>query len=287
MQNVGLYKTHLDILRIIQGKEVTISQIASSLNKSVSWTSLCVNHLRKMDLVLKRKEGLEVYVGPASNELSTSLEVLMFEAPMINPSKVLNKAGLTILPVLLSPGATVAEVSRWKSLSRSSIRNWIREWRGMGVVVREKRTKRYMIPISQKVLRAFIVRYSQWSNRRRVNSLLPNALIVWQWRHEILLSIKTWTAMERFMSAGPTRLEELGYNILHLREYYFYSPQTEEVSEEEALVQALLIDQNNPRMLRYISEGIKKRGANVQAIMGFGRKYGVKTKMLKEVDGLG
>ncbi len=284
MHDVGLHRTHLDILQVIYEEEVTISQLADRINKSVSWTSGCVNRLTLMDLATKRRQGLEVIVSPASNELSDSLHVLMTESPMINLTKVLGKAGLSILPTLLDPGSTVDEIEIRTSRSKPTIRNSIREWRGMGVVIKQQGTKRYLLHGSQKALRAFTVRYSQWSNKRMLSNVLPNAIIIWQWRAEYLFSLADRIDLHEYLSAGPTRLEELGFDILHSREYYFHSPDLKEVSEEEALVQALRTDLNNPRMIRFIINSIENRGVDTQIILLFGRKYGLKTTLDKVVN---
>ncbi len=275
MRLEGLHRTHLEILGFVHKMERTVSQIAKHIHKSISWTSECVNHLIGMDLLEKRKEGLGVFVGPAKNELSQSLAILMFEAPMIDLSKVLGKAGLTILPVLVDPGITANEITQRTGLSMPTIRTVLRKWRGMGIVVRERETKRYTIHHSQKELRSFILRYSQWFNRRMLGNVLPGALIIWQWRDEYLFSIEHRIDLSDFLSAGPTRLEELGYDILHLREYYLHRPEYDEVGQEEALVQSLMTDPNNPRMLRFIREGIDNRGADSQTILEFGEKYGL------------
>ena len=279
----GLHRTHLEILRFVHEKERTVSHIARQIHKSISWTSECVNHLIWMDLLEKRKAGLEVYVGPARNELSQSLAILMIEAPMIDLSVVLNKAGLTILPVLVEPGATANEIAQRTGLSMPTIRNMIRKWRGMGIVVRERETKSYTIHQSKKELTLFMTRYSKWYNMRILGNVLPEALILWQWRDEYLFSIEHKIDLPDFLSAGPTRLVELGYDILHLREYYLHHPEYDEVSHEEALVQSLMTDPNNPRMLRFIRSGIESRGADSKTILAYGKKYGLGPVMNKVV----
>jgi predicted transcriptional regulator len=284
MHTEGLHRTHLEIIRFVSTKERTVSQIAKHVRKSMSWTSECVDHLIWMDLLDKHKEGLEVFVGPAKNELSQNLAILMFEAPMIDLSMVLGKAGLTILPVLVDPGATANEIKQRTGLSMPTIRNKIKQWRGMGIVVRDGETKRYSIHQTQKELRSYIVCYSHWHNRRTLGNVLPEALIVWQWRDEYLFSIEDRIDLLDFMSAGPTRLEELGYDILHLREYYIHHPSIDEVSQEEALVQSLMTDPNNPRMLRFIREGIENREADSGAILEFGSKYGLGSVLDKVVN---
>ena len=287
MRREGLHRTHLDILECVLTEERTVSEIASHVGRSVPWTSECVHHLVGMDLVVKNKDGLEVRVRRASNELSRSLEMLMVEAPMLNLPVMLDKAGLRLLPVLLDPGATAREVSRRTGLSMPTIRNKIRVWRGMGVVVRETGSKRYRINKAHRELRSFVVHYSRWYNGRTLGDVLPEALIVWQWRDEYLFSIDERVDLPGFPSAGPSRLEELGYEVLHLREYYFHHPFIDVVSEEEALVQSLRTDPNNPRIERFIVEGVENRGADARAILEFGRKYGLKKALEKVVGDLG
>jgi len=283
MRIKGLNRTHVGILRYVYEMEMTVSMIARGVGKSISWTSGCVDQLVEMDLVIKRREGLEVFVGQASNELSQNMAILLFEGPMIDLSKVLDSAGLMMLPVLLDPGSTANDIARRTGLSMPTIRTRIKLWRGMGIVVRDGKDRRYSVHPSQYMLRSFIVQYSRWRNRRWLRNLLPEAVIIWQWRDEYLFSIDDRVDLPDFLSAGPTRLEELGYDILHQREYYFHHPNINQVSEEEALVQALRTDPNNPRMLRFIKKGIQNRGTDPKSIMEFGEKYDIATLIEKVV----
>jgi hypothetical protein len=137
------------------------------------------------------------------------------------------------------------------------------------------------------MLKSFIVRYSQWRNRRALRELVPDGLIIWQWRDEYLFSTMNRMLPPDCLSAGLTRLEELGYNLIHDREYYLHSPAITKVSEEEALVQSLRVDPNNPRIPRFIKEGVQNRGANPMRILEFGKKYGLKTRLKTVVSRLG
>jgi DNA-binding transcriptional ArsR family regulator len=287
MRQVGLTRTHLDILGYIHMGERTVSDIASNVGRSVPWTSECIRHLEEMDLVLKEKRGLEVLVRPASSELALGLELLMVEAPMLDLPVLLDKAGLRLLPILLDPGATTGELARRTGLSLPTIRGKLRVWRGMGVVARNRGSRRYRLQADHVELVSFVVRYSRWYNRRRLAEVLSGALIVWQWRDEYLFSIDGHVDLPEFLSAGPTRLEELGYDILPSRDYYFHHPLIDIVSEEEALVQSLRIDPNNPRMERFVVEAIRSRGADTRAILEFGEKYGLDKALGKVVSGLG
>ncbi len=287
MRQVGLTRTHLEIMGYVFKGERTVSDIASHVGRSVPWTSECIGHLEDMDLVLKEKRGLEVLVRPASSELAQSLELLMVEAPMLDLPVLLDKAGLRLLPVLLDPGATTGEMTGRTGLSLPTIRGKLRVWRGMGVVARDRGSRRYRLQVDHVELVSFVVSYSRWHNRRALAEVLPGALIVWQWRDEYLLSNDGRVDQPDLLSAGPTRLGELGYDILHSREYYFHHPLIDAVSEEEALVQSLRTDPNNPRMGRFVVEGIESRGADTRAILEFGEKYGLEKALEKVVSGLG
>lgn len=287
MRQVGLTRTHLEILGYVHKGERTVSDIATHVGRSVPWTSECVQHLAGMDLVLKERRGLEVLVRSASSELAQGLELLMVEAPMLDLPALLDKAGLRLLPVLLDPGSTTREMAGRTGLSLPTIRGKLRLWRGMGVVLREASSRMYRLADSHGELVSFVVIYSRWRNRRALAEVLPGALIVWQWRDEYLLSADRQVDLPDLLSAGPTRLEELGYDILHSREYYLHHPLLDVVSEEEALVQSLRTDPNNPRMERFVVEGIRSREADTQAIMEFGEKYGLEEALEKVVRGLG
>ena len=102
-----------------------------------------------------------------------------------------------------------------------------------------------------------------------------------------MFSIDRRIELPDFSSAGPTRLEELGYDILHLREYYHHHPVIDDTNEGEALVQSLKIDANNPRLIRFITEGIERRGVAPEAILKYGKKYGLKETLKKVVNGRG
>ena len=287
MRHVGLTRTHLEIIGYVHKGERTVSEIASRVGRSASWTSECVRHLAGMDLVVKERMGLEVLVRPASSELAQGLELLMVEAPMLDLPALLDKAGLWLLPVLFDPGSTTRELAGRTGLSLPTIRGKLRVWRGMGVVLREASSRMYRLADHHGELVSFVVIYSRWRNRRALAEVLPGALIVWQWRDEYLLSNDGRVDQPDLLSAGPTRLEELGYDILHSREYYFYHPLLDVVSEEEALVQSLRTDPNNPRMERFVVEGIQGREADTRAIMEFGEKYGLEEALEKVVSGLG
>lgn len=65
------------------------------------------------------------------------------------------------------------------------------------------------------------------------------------------------------------------------RKEFFHHPEYDEVSQEETLVQSLMTDPNNPRMLRFIREGIDNREADSRVILAYGNKYGLRPALDK------
>jgi hypothetical protein len=150
----------------------------------------------------------------------------------------------------------------------------------MGLASLEGKPPRYVLSESWTYLRRFLVDYASERNLRWLRSKVPSATMIWQWRDEMLFSVGNKLEEPELCSAGATRLEELGYDVAHAREYYFHGGGNEKVSEEEALVQTLKADPENPRGERFIRQALLDNRAEAKALMRHAGKYGLRT-MLK------
>lgn len=145
----------------------------------------------------------------------------------------------------------------------------------MGVVLLND--GKYLINPRYKLLADFLRKFSEYKNTCFLNAIFPQAVIVWQWRDEFVFSIEQKIDDSGFLPAGISRLDDLDYNLMHTHEYYCYRVDKIIVSEEEALVQALHIDPNNPRIKRLFKIHIDS--INKDTLFEYANKYGLKTKI--------
>ena len=271
----------VEVLLSLGSGPLMISQLVESLGMSMSWVSECVTHLEGMRFIEKQRGGHAKWVKIAQSELGESLRLLIAESSYLNLSKALTGPGLAMLPLLQSPGSTQAQIHRRTSLSRPTIGARIKLWMGMGVLLMEHHPHRYLLNPSRSYLVQFIEDYSRERNSRFLRVEEPSGVIVWQHRDEFLFSMDGSTSEPEFLNAGATRLGELGYNVVHTREYYLQSEGLEAVSEEEALVQTLRADPENPRAMRFIRDAMQKHRVYSASLLEYANKYGLNASIAK------
>jgi len=257
----------------------TVSQLAEDSGSSISWTSERVSRLEGMGLVKKQKTGVTVRIGLTEDRLGDDLRLLMTESAYMDLSKVLAGPGLAILPLLLPPGSTMREMEDRTHISTKTIRTKLKQWQGMGLASLTVNPPRYILNESWTYLRRFLVDYVSERNLRWLRSKVPSATMIWQWRDELLFSVGDKLEDPEFRSAGATRLEELGYDIAHAREYYLNREGNVEVSEEEALVQTLRADPENPRGERFIRQALLDKRVDAKVLIKYAGMYGLKTRL--------
>ena len=280
MTNEKLNKNEIRIMTTIQKGPMTISKLATALNKNRSWISRNVNHLKTLGFVDVKRVGRKVYVDLNEGPMGASINTLIFEKSMLNIEVVLSGPGMQILPLILDPGNNAEEVAKRSSLSRRTVYGFLGRLRKMGVVSLTNGV--YMLSERHKPLIEFIKLYAYNSIIKSLKNILPNAAIVWHWRDGFIFSIEQPISDRRFIPAAISRLRELKYDIIASKEYYIYDALLEKISEEEALVQSYLIDPENPRLVRMIKNGIKNKKINKNSLIEFAKKYSI-MKKIKEI----
>ncbi len=269
--------TEVDIIRLYPHEQMTVSQIADKLAIDLSWASKCVPHLEEMGLLMTHKKSKELYVAIAETTLGTALSTLLIEEPAMNLNTLLGGSSLRILPLLLSPGYSTKEIVERTDLSHRTIQNRIKKWRGMGVVILEK--KRYRISQRHPLIINFVQEYSKHRNMRHLKDRYPDATIVWQDRDEYIISLDYEIYDSRYSIAGPSNIAQRGYDIVHRNYYYHYNPDSIPLSEAESLVQTVRFDQINPRPLEYIRQAIEKNKVMKNEIRKYAKKYKIKQRI--------
>lgn len=276
-------KTDLEVLRLLLYDTLRISQIASNLGISLSWASECVSHLASMGLLEVKKKGISRFVAFSSNHLGKSLALLMAETPHLNLNKILTGSGLVILPLLLEPGSQPQEISFRVSRSLRTVKDALARWTSMGIAILDKKTGIYHLNPRQKYLIQFVQAYSELRNATILKETNPKALIVWQWRDEFLCSSPRHIDHPQFITAATSRLDEFWYELVHTSHYYFYSPKLQAVSKEEAFVQAIKVNPDNPRIFRLLKQALEDNSITKAGIRYYSKKYDIEENIDKTV----
>ncbi|MCK5396784.1 MAG: helix-turn-helix transcriptional regulator [Thermoplasmata archaeon] len=276
----SLNKTEVRLLQTLQGRHLTLSELASELSKSANRVSETVNHLETMGLVRKERKGSHKFVFIPKTPFGESLSVLITEEPMLNLEALFSGSGLLVLPLLLKPGYSAKKLAERTSLSMRTVKGLLPRWKRMGVVLQEK-TNYYLNP-RFKLLADFLRKYNEHKNLSIMKDRYPEAVIVWQWRDEFMLSTETKLKDPDVLPAGLTRLDALKDNLVHTQEYYYYGHADKEITEEEAFMQALYVDPYNPRIKRLISERLRELDSEV--FFAYAGKYAKKTAIKELVN---
>ena len=111
---------------------------------------------------------------------------------------------------------------------------------------------------------------------------IPGALILWRGSDGVLFSVDAGTAVKGFVLAGPSALEE---PIVHSRDYYLGDQQHHRLSQDEALVQTLLVDPSNPRVRRMLRKRAGSSAAARHRLAAFAEKYGIAKELAGALEG--
>jgi biotin operon repressor len=268
----SLRKTEVQLLRLLQGKKLTLAELASELSKSLSTVSEAVKHLEMLGMVEKEKHGPNVMVTLPKTPLGESLSLLIAEQPMLNLETLFSGSGLVILPLLLKPGYSAKDLAERTTLSLRTAKGLLPRWKRMGVVLQEQ--SNYQLNPRFKLLANFLGKFNEHKNLCTMKENYPEGVIVWQWRDEFLFSIDAKLNDPNALPAGLTRLDELKSGLAHSQQYYYCGHADKEISKEEAFMQALYVDPYNPRIKNLISEHL--RSFDSEAFFSYAGKYAKK-----------
>ncbi len=276
-------KTELRLLNLILDKGLSEKAIASELDRSPSWISECVGHLSNIGFVDIRKEGISNEISISDNDLGWGYKKLREGEPMLGLDAILPDSGLLILPLMLSPGASIKEIVRRTRLSQRTIYYKIRKWMGMGLIDLKEYPNGVILNSSMRHLIEFIEVYNRYRNRQYLSSEVKDGLIIWDGKDEFLFSTGTSVYLDKFRKAGPTRAEELGCNIISRLKYHHFSVVGDEITLEEALAQTVRVDPDNPRSYRLIRDQLNLDNVDKNMIIHYAEKYEIVDRIIERV----
>lgn len=270
---MNLNMTELQILRNLADGPASMKMLVKKFKSSFSWIFKCVDNLKTMGLVQTSKSGRASQVAISSSTLGNRLMTFLKESDYPNPELVLEGRSLAILPLLVPYGANCSEIIGLSGLSRRTVITYLGFWRDVGLLIFDRPT--YCINPRHTTLIEFLLAFSEHVNIRTASALGVPYAMLWQGRGEFIISVDRELESTLFSKAADTALDELGIDLLHRSEYYLYNPSRRRVSKAEALVQAIVIDRNEPRMVRYVKKVASSNRRLRASIVLDAKRYGI------------
>jgi hypothetical protein len=279
MLRIKLNSAEIQILPKLQAGPTTIRTLGKDFGQSPSWMSRCLSHMEMLGLLEVRKERRTATVSISSSILGSRLLTYLREPTFPNPELVLKGLGLKILPLLLPAGASSKEIVQSCSVSKRTVASYLRFFKTSGIITVRKRL--YRINQRHQPLIEFVRAFSEHVNIKIADSLTVPHAMLWQGRGEFLVSVDSSIDQPHYYKAADTALDEYDVNILHRSEYYLYSPHGRKISKAEALVQAFVIDMNEPRMARLLRKMTQNNGRFKDAVLFEARRYDIEAPILE------
>jgi hypothetical protein len=250
------------------------------MGHSFSWIFRSLEHLREMGFIQLNKSGRASVATVSSSMLGSRILAYLRDSNFPDPELVFNGNGLHILAYIFPEGVTAQELTRMTALAPRTIGSYLTNWRRKGIVIREGHL--YRINPRHIYLIEFIKAFSEHLNMTIADGMgVPNA-ILWQGRGEFLDSVDGPYDRPHFLKAADTALDDYGLDLVHKSEYYLYSPWRKKVTKAEALVQAILIDRTEPRMIRFLRKVVLSDKVLRNDILESSKRYGIES-VVKEL----
>jgi hypothetical protein len=270
----------LRILKKLADGPCPIRTMERTMGHSFSWIFRSLEHLKEIGLIQLNKNGRASVAAMSSSMLGSRLLAYLRDSNFPDPELVFDGHGLHILAYIFPEGVTAQELTRTTSLAQRTIGSYLTDWRRKGIVVRVGHL--YRINPRHIYLIEFIKAFSEHLNMTIADGVgVPNA-ILWQGRGEFLVSVDKPYDRPHFLKAADTALDDYGLDLVHGSEYYLYSPWRKKVTKAEALVQAILIDRTEHRMIRFLRKVASSDKTLRNDILESSKRYGIES-VVKEL----
>lgn len=221
--------------------EQTVSELATNLDRSLSYTSELVKQLETAGLVETRRQGNTKQVRLSDAKALELLTNLTQQYSHIDWPELLSGATLRVCYYLDTP-RTVTELARHADVHRSTVHRALAPLQHRGISYQTD-DGAYALNDGFEQLSAFARELAHHVHRQTVEKQADTYTILWESLDEFLVHTPTELTEEHFIPTGPDQFQRYGLPLLARdRRYYRYSATTNEVSPETLCCHMLVID---------------------------------------------
>ncbi|MDZ7849700.1 MAG: ArsR family transcriptional regulator [Halodesulfurarchaeum sp.] len=229
--------------------EQTVSELATNLDRSPSYTSELVERLETAGLVETRREGKTKQIRLSDAKALELLTDLTQQYSHIDWPELVSGAALRVCYYLDTP-RTVTDLAAHADVHRSTVHRALDPLQHRGIVYQTD-DGAYALNDGFEQLRAFAREVAHHVHRQTVEAQTDTYTILWESLDEFLVQTTTEIIDEHFIPTGPDQFQRYDLPLLARdRRYYLYSETTSELSPEMLCCHMLVID-SGPRSLSY------------------------------------
>jgi predicted transcriptional regulator len=229
--------------------EQTVSELATNLDRSLSYTSELVDRLETTRLVETRRQGKTKQIRLSDAKALELLAALTQQYAHIDWPELLSGATLRVCYYLDTP-RTVTDLARHADIHRSTVHRALSPLQHRGIVYQTDNGA-YALNDGFEQLSAFARELAHHIHRQTVEAQTDTYTILWESLNEFLVQTTTEITEEHFIPTGPDQFQRYDLPLLARdRRYYLYSETMSELSPELLCCHMLVID-SGPRAQSY------------------------------------
>jgi len=221
-------------------KEMTVSDLAAALDRSVEYASELVAELDEHGLVKTHKEGRARYVTPADAECVQILRDLDTRFDHVPWAELLSGQASAVV-YYLDGFRSVAEIAAWSRASRSTVYRVLDRLQDRGLIT--KQDAEYRLADDFELVHDFATSLVTHHHRQTAAEIANQWSLLWTIPSAFLLGTDTRVDDARFIRTGPARFEEYGLELVGSgKEYYYFDEGRADIDASDLVCHTLLID---------------------------------------------
>jgi DNA-binding MarR family transcriptional regulator len=235
-----LTKGEVRALTILHGEQ-TVSEFATQLNRSLSYTSELVARLEATGLVEMRRHGKTKQVRQSDAKALEVLAEITQEYSHIEWPELLSGATLRVLYYLETPRAAT-DIARHADVHRSTVHRSLAPLQHRGIIY-ETAADTYALNEGFAQLSTLARELAHHADRQSVEHHTDTYSILWESLDEFLVQTADEITDDAFILTGPARFQTYDLPLLTRdRRYYLYSEMMTDLSPETLCCHMLVID---------------------------------------------
>jgi len=227
-------------LTVLHGEQ-TVSEFATQLDRSLSYTSELVDRLETAGFVETRRHGKTKQVRPSDAKALEILTAITQEYSHIEWPELLSGAMLRVLYYLETPRAAT-DLAHRADVHRSTVHRALDPLQHRGIVY-ETDDDAYALNEGFEQLSTLARELAHHDHRQTVEQHTDTYTILWESLDEFLVRTADEITAEDFRSTGPEQFQTYDLPLLARdRRYYLYTESMTELSPATLCCHMLVID---------------------------------------------